>query len=981
MSSSRGTALFSSFRSSQRSAPLSVSDEELIFSQASSSAAKFYGNSNAENTARLDESLVELIRYISNIEKAARLSLNNRHIKELLGYTPYILQASTTSANTRSRFYRLLFNIAHYNVPIRRYMACDLELCGPIFHCLKISLREELGPQNLIDILRVIQVLTYEKTVALASWTNELISFLISEVNREPEAEWLPYCVAILCNLATRSKSACNRIKKSSTYKTFCKRTKDLLLHDSRIIVVSCLVLIGYLEEVLRDMVYCPQNVEQTFKCVFNVLIQGDDDCLMTRQIAADLLRRLIVSDTPSISSVPTLATTGKDILNYGYFTNFIQETANLLVILNPRLEEATKIYDLFLSFCSLQILRPHVCQAIIRCQPSEARLTTPILAVLNAARMSSYEAINGEVPLKALKLLAYLLSEIVEPNEKIVPHIPIELIVELVRECVSTEIDLKKDNVDICCRRSQLGLRLAEVCARDEDIRSHLLEICSARLCSNIANYQFHQNPVVMYLTKPPLQRTETLESWSMSGISIVLELCRLLAVLKDHSRMHKEQYWQLLKDERLIPFLAYAISYGDHETVLYAFKTYSHCAQVHAFQTHLLAEMVASCTLERRNPLNGITASSKTTPCSSQEEKYSGERLSHPRAEHDERSVKALDELLRKVSIEGCNLKDTKTSELFAAFERKIELLQARERDLESLVRAKDEALAQSEKLRIQYKNGVGAANFGSDLEISKVRSVMQECEELRDQNQKLSAFLETAKHDNEVKLQALRDELRRSTLECERLRVENQSNQKLVDSYTISCDELKKKLETASASVFEHQQRSNLFEREKSDLAAQLQVVKCEADRVIKTNEAEIHNLNSKIAQQAANIEAFSHENKDIRRQFDEKLLECETVKEQLAMLENQYNSKDKELASVRQQMLNIEQRLVAKEREYNAAVKEISLYEEKLSLKEREGADRLAEIRMLKQDLENRTKELTKLEKLRVAMLSLAANSTD
>ena len=95
-----------------------------------------------------------------------------------------------------------------------------------------------------------------------------------------------------------------------------------LLAHDSRIVVVSSLVLIGYLEEKIRDMVffffflistlafilsysnfevYCSKNIHETFQCVFNVLTMGDGDCLMTRHIASDLLRRLVVSDTPTV--------------------------------------------------------------------------------------------------------------------------------------------------------------------------------------------------------------------------------------------------------------------------------------------------------------------------------------------------------------------------------------------------------------------------------------------------------------------------------------------------------------------------------------------------------------------------------------------------------------------------------------------------------------------------------------------------------
>uniref|UniRef100_A0A1I7XTX0 Cell differentiation protein rcd1 n=1 Tax=Heterorhabditis bacteriophora TaxID=37862 RepID=A0A1I7XTX0_HETBA len=188
---------------------------------------------------------------------------------------------------------------------------------------------------NYVDLC--FTILTYEKCLVLGLWTNDLISFLLSEVSREDEMEWMPYCIAILCNLASRSKS--------SSYKTFSRRIiTKLLSHDSRIVVVSSLVLVGYLEEKVRDMVFCAQNIHETFQCVFNVLIMGDGECLMTRQIASDLLRRLIVSETPTVSSIPVITSTGKDVMNYSFFDRCIQQTAELLVVLDPRLEESVKV-------------------------------------------------------------------------------------------------------------------------------------------------------------------------------------------------------------------------------------------------------------------------------------------------------------------------------------------------------------------------------------------------------------------------------------------------------------------------------------------------------------------------------------------------------------------------------------------------------------------------------------------------------------
>lgn len=247
------------------------------------------------------------------------------------------------------------------------------------------------------------------------------------------------------------------------------------------------------------------------------------------------------------------------------------------------------QIYDLLLAFCSLQELRSPVCQAIVRCDPTESQLTTPLMAITEAAALPLDDAINGDVPLKALKILSYLFNEIIEPHELLVPEISLSQFSKLVSSSVRTVVDPNSEDVCQTSQRLQYGLRLAAVAGRDEDCRKHLLGICTAPLCNQIASWQFVKNPVVIHLTKTPRERTEPLEPWTMPGIGIILELCRLLAVLKDHSKVHKDQYWQLLKDERIIPFLAYAICNGDKETVQNALTTYSHCMQVAAFPIHM--------------------------------------------------------------------------------------------------------------------------------------------------------------------------------------------------------------------------------------------------------------------------------------------------------------------------------------------------------------------------------------------------------
>lgn len=938
------------------------SNVETIFMRASTSAAKYVADSSRDNSSQLDESLSDVIKFLGSVDQTVRLSLKSHSVSELLAYSPIVLSSTTTSAVTRSRFHRILFNIGLHNTRIRKYMSKDLELCSPVFVGLKASLKDQLGPQNMIDILRLLQVLTYDKSVTLGVWTNELISFLMGEVVRKPEQEWMPYCIAILCNLTSRSKSVCNRIMKSTSFKPFSRRVTDLLCSDSRIVVVSSLVLLGYLDEKLRDLVFCTKNMHETFQCVFNVLILGDGDCMITRHIAADLLRRLVVSDVPTIASVPVLATTAAELVNYDVFDTFIQGTAGLLVTLDPKLEESWKVYDLLLSFCTLQVLRARVCSAIIRCPPTQQRLTTPILAIASTAALTVEECIEPEVPLRAIRLLALLVREIVDTHEKIGPFLPKEQVVPLIISCVNTTVDPSEENAVYSSTRVQLGLRLAEACCQDEDIRSDLFDSITAQACHKISEFQFVNNPVVYHLSKAPLQRSASLPEWSLSGVGSVLELTRLLAVLKDHSKMHKDQYWRLLKDERLIPFLAFAMSSGDHEMAFYALNTFKHCSQVHVFPTQLLAEMVASCGKELRlakaPPPTGLVNGSMSLNTSMEATKPSLETTQEQEAiriPKSPESSKALDELLRKVSI-GMEIKDVKMSEIMTAYERKISMLQNQAQDLEELIKAKDQALSHSEKLRTQYRTE-NACGYTTDKEMSQVRVLMQKCEQLREENDKVTALYEETRKTLEDKTQFLRDELSRARQERDRLSQEMEEERALVIAARTTADDLKKKLEVASATALERQNAIINLNREKITQTNELSKFKSDLDSLKKLKDKEMEKMGSDIAQQVMRIERLMKENSSIQRRNEELGLEVAACREEVKQAESALLKRNGDVAALNSEKNKLEAKLHSKERELGSV---------------------LNEAQSLRDTVAARDTELEKMRRMREAMLNLAGN---
>ncbi|KAL3994956.1 hypothetical protein ACH3XW_23830 [Acanthocheilonema viteae] len=854
---------------------------------ATTAAYRFHSDSNETNASSLDIHLGKLVQLTNILDSSARLNIHDRQLCELLRHCSLLLNGISTSPITRSRLHLFLFNLAFYNISIRKYLAGeDLQICGSVFECLKLSLRDQLGPQNLIDVLRLLQVLTYERNVVLGIWTNDLISFLLSEVTCDDEPEWLPYCMAILCNLAARSKSACLRIRKSSSYKAFTHKLLKLLAHDSRTVVISSLVLVGFLEEKLRDTVFCARNIPQTFRCVFNVLILGDH--LMTRHIAVDLLKRLIINNSSSVSSLPTITSTGKDLASYPYFENTIQLVAGLFVQIDPRTEESLKVYDLFLSFCSIAQLRSAITQAVLRCPSYEERLTTPVLAICNTSGLSFDEAIQPEIPLKAIRLLIHLLQELIENNGHVQDVLPTEHILRLIEINTKTAIETVSSFIKFQCQKITEGLRLAETVLNDDEMKTDLLEVITAPLCSHIIESQMISNTVVIYVGQPAMQRGGSLPEWCVDGVAVVLKLLRVLTMLKDYSKSHKDLYWKILKDDRLVPFIAYAVADGGADLAHEALLLYMHCAQNHTFSTKWLGNLIASCPREKTTvsnvTRNCLSRSSSEVVLNGDSDGFSmdGGKIFSDHLTQKSETAKQVDDLTNK--LQQGDPKDPRISQLLSMYEKEVQTLKIRERELEGMMARMEDSLRLNEHLQNRNKEDI-------ENEVTNLRKLVADCEKkieglnallisLNSEKKEVEEACEAYKkivEDKKMEVALLNDELEKMTQEKNILQEENKSERELATLTKSRYDELKKKFAQASNALIDKDkeciQLTNEFKilelnlvakkAENNEMAENLKHTQRKLEEITNAKESEVKRLQNVLDEKSGEIERLNKE----------------------------------------------------------------------------------------------------------------------
>ncbi|KAI6238006.1 hypothetical protein M3Y99_00727200 [Aphelenchoides fujianensis] len=566
-------------------------------------ASAFLANPSDANCQQLNVALKSLADNTKTIVPTSFLLPNDPRLSAFVEETKLLLLDEQCDLVLRSRLCILLHNLCLFNAALRRSIAAHSGFCGAIYETLKRVIEEKIGTQCLIDVLRVLQLLTYERNFVVGNWTYELLGYLVAEILRSPEVEWLPHCIAVLCNLLARSKTVCGDfIQRYYQTSRVPKRLMELLSNDSRLVVVCTLLIFGHLNTAATSTIFSPENLSQVLLCGFNVLLTPDH--LLCVQYAADYLSKILFDEREEGVRLSELA---RNYPTFGYFRTTLETLNSLLVNLDPRSEEAAKIFELSETLARVFEIRSAVCSSILHSPTFEVR-KGPVHAIIRAAQMAVEETPLQRTPIAALKLLDLLVKEAIEENTPLRTYFddPM-LLVSIVEANVKTPVATKSDLVVFQCLRISESLKLAQTLAGDKTANEQLSGVLTASLCSHLNETQRITNGVISRVCSPQSSFASSASSdsnhfelceWNRVAISIPLELIRLLAILKDHSRLHKDLYWRTLEDERVLPFIAFAITQGTHEQVMGALQLIPQFGQNVNFSWSTLTSLVRNCS-----------------------------------------------------------------------------------------------------------------------------------------------------------------------------------------------------------------------------------------------------------------------------------------------------------------------------------------------------------------------------------------------
>ncbi|CAB3977672.1 CIP2A homolog isoform X2 [Paramuricea clavata] len=632
--------------------------------------------------------------------------------------------------------------------------------------------RSSSNESIIFQCLQLLQRITYDCRFPVAlSHIDDLVKFLVNEI-QGVECELTMPSLGILANLCRNNIAVQAQVKALDNIKYIYRSVVKFLSHHNLTMTVYALSLITSLalKEQLGEQLFNSKNIDQTFQLLFNILINGEGT--LARKYSVDLFVDLLPND--KIKHFLT---------SYDHLAFYLDQSLNMLSRCEP--DEAQKIFEFLLAFCGVSDLRVILYRVFELNQQSsdgneQDNAFTGVLFWMNKNTDTHL------VSIKALEFFKEIYEEAITTGEStyLMSHIK-TLLPNLVKNLEPPT------NVDGHGTREKFEkivrvLDVLAVLSCDEAVAKHLCEIIDCDTFQRLVEQQYRLNDIAM---KEKLSFTA---DWSEVGVSVALKTLDVMNKLKTKDKNIKETLGELMKDERLVSFLASTISNGQKDDIQTALRVLRESWKKADFHFAWLGELIFGNnrkkeeelkTLRRRHddiPLFPISES-RLEPSLSMLSKDPLKSSSRRRDRNNPKTSTFVNSVLDESTIEslidkmksGMEIKDAKASEIMDVYEAKLTSLQTKESHLQDLLEAKTLALAQSDRMISQYR----CRRAQSEAECTKLRHMLQETEKRCEaQNEQIHGFAEseTASCQQMEKLKIQIKNLQMTTREHEQLKV---------------------------------------------------------------------------------------------------------------------------------------------------------------------------------------------------------------
>ncbi|XP_046844894.1 protein CIP2A homolog [Xenia sp. Carnegie-2017] len=706
-----------------------------------------YNGSPNEQTLKYVERQMDVLIGITSKEK----SLDGFTAGELLPtecLTSLVSMLNEVKHKPRliSKCLMLLYNLANDN-ETRIMLRDSYHLTSTLTGLLIGNNSVQSSHENIfLQCFQLLQRITYgcRYSVAMAH-VEDLVKFLINEIQGGKSEMTMP-ALGILTNLCRNNIAVQAQVKALENIKYIYRCLVKFLSHHDLTVIVYALSLITSLalKEQLGEKLFNNRNIEQTFQLLFNILVNGDG--ALVRKYAVDLFVDLLPMDKIK-----------RFLISYDHLTFYLDQSLNLLFDCEP--DEAEKIFEFLLAICCVSDVRAMLYEVFENSESSCEEGKAYFDCVL---RWINWKTDRTIVAVKALEFLKEMYEEGTLNSGSDVLMSRMETLLPNLVKNLETPADVEARGTRRTFEKVSRVLDVFSILCSEESVVKYVCDSIECSIFRLLVEQQYRLNDIAM---KEKLTFTA---DWSEVGVSVALKTLDLMSQLIPFDKNIKETQSELIKDDRLLSFLAHTISEGQKDDVQVALRVLQQSCKTNDFHIAWLGDLIYCNNrmkqdelkvLRKRNdelnlsPLSQPRFDPSLTLLSAGDRKVSASRRNRnsPKTStfinsvHDESTIESLIDKMKS----GLEIKDTKASEIMDVYEAKLASLLTKESHLQDLLEAKSLALAQSDRMISQYR----CRRAQSEAECTKLRQMLQETEKrCESQSDLINGYAESKRESTE-------------------------------------------------------------------------------------------------------------------------------------------------------------------------------------------------------------------------------------
>lgn len=889
-------------------------------------AANQYKNSKTDgNMVYLQRQLEILIGLTSRGSTLKYFNLRNLLPIECLNTVIDIIREPDTKPSLVIKCIAVFQNLAQDN-EIRESLHDSFHLTPCLADIIKTHAGVP-GDHFTTEILNLLQKITYGHKINFQDrYLEDLLHFVLKHITN-PATDFTMPCLGLLVNLCRDNFSTQSYIKNLDNSRTLYKTLMSFLDDENFTMMVFTLSCISNLclHQDCGQKLFNPKNVKWTFQLMFNIVLNGDS---ISRQYAVDLFGDLLKNQNIQHS-----------LAEFEKLSSSIEKVLNLIA--TSTAESVVKIFELLLSLCAVEGIRPTICRCILStCSVQEkgrfselaqtpvTQIKEPLFAIVHWA--SQPAETHDQASLFAIDFLTEFYEEMIYSNTRIQYSSHADLVLPLSLQTLKAKIEGESHQMKKVCKKMTKALQLCIVLTGEEDIKRKMIGMIDMQTFSQMLEFQFSNNKVALNTRK----FTSLSDEWWDIGVEIVMYGLDLMAKLAKSLPKVDALFSSTLQDSRIVPFLSAGLTSDNRTIVQVTLQIICFASILDAFPTVLLGDALAASNCKRKeealrkDSLHAYGGSSYGGTCNiphtytmpvlrsfENKENINCNGINDTRISDHEASVQSI---IHKMQS-GLELKDANSSEIIDIYEHKLQSLQTKEDQLQDLLEAKTLALTQADRLIAQHRSRKAAY----EAEGAKMRKLLhtseRNSEKCREEN-------------NELKLQKekLHNTLESLTEEKNRLEQIAEEHQQLTVAYT----ELSEKYRTVDKSFLslrqEHKTLTEMHEmlqkhneslKQQYDVTSE-QLSKLEEERkqlskTLKERDTKISDISKAQTKLQKDYKSSEKEREQLEEAVDKfraNLAKLEQTKKQLqhqlsslemvcSQHETDLNTKDKELTNLR------------------------------------------------------------------------------